>query len=123
MPGSWRKGGWKEKYVVAGKTDGTPLDDDAVYFVLRLDEDPNARIAALVYAASVSLGNGDLAFDIRRRLAALDGGDAADPLTAKRAAISVREIIAWAGLRGADIWDEEGLRDLRREIVEREEGH
>lgn len=42
-----------EKYKVA-KTDGTPCDSDAKYFVLRIDSDPHARAALRTYAYSVS---------------------------------------------------------------------
>jgi hypothetical protein len=42
-----------EKYKVT-KTDGTPCDSDAKYFVLRIDSDPNARAALRTYAYSVS---------------------------------------------------------------------
>ena len=45
-------------------------DPDAVYFVLRLDEDPHARIAAIAYAQSVQRENPQLAIDIREKLAA-----------------------------------------------------
>ena len=66
-------GGWKEKYVIA-KADGSRIDPKAVYFVLRLDKDPNARVAAAAYAASVEeAGNGELARDIRLRLMAYRG--------------------------------------------------
>jgi len=37
------------KYRIV-KTDNTPTDPDAVYFVLRIDTDPAARVALLVYA-------------------------------------------------------------------------
>ena len=50
-----------DKYIVS-RTDGGPIDDDADYFVLRLDTDENARTAAMFYANSVremspALGN------------------------------------------------------------------
>jgi transcriptional regulator with XRE-family HTH domain len=59
----WR-GLWR-KYRVS-KTDGTAADPDADYFVLRLDEDPAARHAALQYAA-VTVDE-DLARDLVARL-------------------------------------------------------
>jgi len=40
------------KYTV-GKSDGTPVDPQAQYFVLRLDTDPHARVAARAYASSI----------------------------------------------------------------------
>ena len=56
-------GGWKEKYVIS-KKDGSEVDSNAVYFVLRLDEDPHARVAARMYAESVREENSELANDI-----------------------------------------------------------
>lgn len=38
-----------EKYVVT-KKDGTPIDPDAVYFVLRVDNDEDALFAAMLWA-------------------------------------------------------------------------
>jgi len=35
------------------KTDGTPIDDDAEYFVLRIDNDPYAREALREYARCI----------------------------------------------------------------------
>lgn len=64
----YKSGGWKNKYVIE-KTDGTPLDSQAVYFVLRLDEDPHARVAALAYAESVASVNPQFSADIKTKLA------------------------------------------------------
>lgn len=44
------------------KADGSPCDPDATYFVLRLDKDPAARAAMLVYAEETD--NEELANDI-----------------------------------------------------------
>lgn len=46
----------------------TAVDSKAVYFVLRLDEDPHARIAAEAYAESVRNENPQLASDIIAKL-------------------------------------------------------
>ena len=46
--GDWCQG-WYDKYTVT-KVDG-PVDPAADYFVLRLDTDPAARVAALAYAS------------------------------------------------------------------------
>lgn len=59
--------GWKQKYII-GKTDGTPVDPEAVYFVLRLDKDEHARKAALAYMDSVSEENPKLAYDIFKKV-------------------------------------------------------
>ena len=40
------------KYKVS-KTDGTPVDPEAQYFVLRLDTDKHARVAIEAYADSL----------------------------------------------------------------------
>jgi hypothetical protein len=40
------------KYIVQ-KSDGSPIDPNAQYFVLRVDTDPAARAALKVYAAYV----------------------------------------------------------------------
>jgi hypothetical protein len=44
------------------KADGSPVDSDACYFILRLDKDKAARIAARTYAAHC--GNDNLRDDI-----------------------------------------------------------
>jgi hypothetical protein len=49
------------KYVIS-KADGSPVDPDACYFVLRLDKDPAARKAARVYAHNC--GNAALEQDL-----------------------------------------------------------
>jgi hypothetical protein len=45
-----------------------PCDPNAVYFVLRLDEDPHAVIAALVYAATIAETNNAFCLDILRKV-------------------------------------------------------
>ena len=58
--------GLHRKYIVT-KTDGSPTDPDADYFVLRIDTDAHARHAARTYARSVQACNPQLADDIHRR--------------------------------------------------------
>ncbi len=90
----YKQGGWREKYHIfkrcedcAGtgivlKQNGIPVhcltcngrgfvptDPNATYFVLRLDEDPHARVAAVAYAQSIQAENPQLAIDIRQKLA------------------------------------------------------
>ena len=61
---SWKEGGLpKDKYVVE-KADGTPVDPEAQSFVLRLDTDPNARVAARAYARSVVRENNQFAQEL-----------------------------------------------------------
>lgn len=48
------------KFEIA-KTDGTPVDPDAQYFVLRIDTDPAARVALLAYAGEM-MKNGEVEF-------------------------------------------------------------
>lgn len=61
--GSYKKGGWEYKYHIE-KVDGSPVDPEAEYFVLRLDKDPHARVAAMAYAESVRRVNYQFADDI-----------------------------------------------------------
>ena len=61
------KKGWYQKYIIH-KADGSPVDPDAIYMVLRLDTDPHAMNAALKYADSCENDNPLLAQDIRRML-------------------------------------------------------
>lgn len=90
----WRNGGWRDKYHVS-KVDGTPCEDGAVYFVLRLDEDPNAKFAALAYAASVEPVNPGFARDIREKTLIGNRGSVilARPLDAEAVALK------WAAAR------------------------
>jgi hypothetical protein len=57
------------KYIL-GKADGSSVDPDACYFVLRLDTDKAARAAMRVYAKAC--GNTNLADDINACLDYLD---------------------------------------------------
>jgi hypothetical protein len=59
----YKHGGWKQKYIIH-KADGRPVDPSAIYFVLRLDEDPHARWAARCYSNSVAVDNVKFATDI-----------------------------------------------------------
>lgn len=61
--------GLRAKYII-GKADGSPVDPKAQYFVLRLDTDPAARIAALVYANCIAVTNPSFADDLRLWVAA-----------------------------------------------------
>jgi hypothetical protein len=54
------------KYTIQ-KTDGTPIDPDADYFILRLDTDKAARLAARRYADVISNINPVLAKELRER--------------------------------------------------------
>ena len=58
-----QKRGVYGKYVIE-KADGSPVDPDACYFVLRLDTDPAARRAMGQYARSVRSTNEELADQI-----------------------------------------------------------
>ncbi len=55
------------KYEVK-KRDGTPVDPEAVYFVLRLDTDPFARLAAWTYVGGCENTYPELARDLRDKL-------------------------------------------------------
>jgi hypothetical protein len=56
--------GLYQKYDVK-KTDGTPVDPNAEYFVLRVDKDPHARKAVRVYASSIRSENPTLMNELR----------------------------------------------------------
>ena len=58
------KQGLYKKYIIT-KTDGTPTDIAAPYFVLRLDTDVHARKALRAYAESVAKDNIQLSHELR----------------------------------------------------------
>jgi len=58
--------GFYNKYKVT-KADGD-TDPNADFFVLRLDTDPHARVAAYHYALSIKEENPNLAFDLQRKI-------------------------------------------------------
>lgn len=58
------KRGLYSKYIIE-KADGSPVDPDAYYFVLRLDADRAARHAARTYARDIESTNPGLAADLR----------------------------------------------------------
>lgn len=62
------KKGWYNKYFIE-KVDGTPIDWDAEYFVLRVDKDKHARKALIAYAESVMEENPKFAADILHKVA------------------------------------------------------
>lgn len=66
--------GLYDKYRVT-KTDGTPCNASAEYFVLNIGTDPHARVAAQAYAVSVHIDNPQLANDIMAWLIELEEGD------------------------------------------------
>lgn len=53
------------KYIVT-KTDGSPVDPNARYFVLRIDTDEAARSAALTYATAIEAADPVLADQLRQ---------------------------------------------------------
>ena len=63
-----------DKYVVT-KTDGSRVDPDAQYFVLRLDTDPAARYAVMQYAAYVGASDPEFADALRRWVTHQKKGD------------------------------------------------
>lgn len=63
--------GLYQKYRIE-KTDGTPTDPKAVYFVLRLDTDLAARRAAATYAHACGEDNPQLAADLLALLQAIE---------------------------------------------------
>lgn len=67
--------GLYDKYEIK-KKDGSEVDPEAVYFVLRLDKDGSARLAALVYATSIEEENPVLASDLKLTLNGLELAEA-----------------------------------------------
>jgi hypothetical protein len=59
-----------DKYTVA-HADGSPIDSQARYFVLRLDTDEHAQKAALAYMESVKGTNPELACDLGAALVSI----------------------------------------------------
>lgn len=59
----YKNGGLRHKYNIS-KNNGDPIDDDAIYFVLRIDKDPHARKALSEYAKSIVFENEILAHDL-----------------------------------------------------------
>ena len=60
----YKKGGLKQNKYIIKKGDNTPIDPEAWYFVLRIDKDPHARVAAMEYAASIGSENPKLAGEL-----------------------------------------------------------
>jgi len=52
-----------QKYHIT-KKDGSPIDSEAVYFVLRLDTDPHAENAIIAYAYGIRNENPELSSDL-----------------------------------------------------------
>lgn len=65
--GAFLSGGWVDKYLIL-RADGSPTDPEAIYFPLRLDNDPYAREAAKLYADRIETTNPTLANDLRRKI-------------------------------------------------------
>ncbi len=55
--------GFYNKYCIT-KRDGSPIDPNACYFVMRIDTDPHARKALRAYIKSVRKENLPLASDL-----------------------------------------------------------
>ncbi|KKM87477.1 hypothetical protein LCGC14_1268540 [marine sediment metagenome] len=91
------------KYILS-KADGSDVDCNACYFVLRLDEDPAAQEAMRVYAAKC--GNRKLANDITRCLDWLD----APPVCTCGGGRDSDEICMFhdGGFFGHPVWRHEG---------------
>lgn len=70
MPGSYKVGGFRSKYEIK-KANGLPIAPEAQYFVLRVDTDPNARVALKAYADAVRAVNQKFAEDLDQWLVTL----------------------------------------------------
>lgn len=63
--------GLYNKYEVR-KRSGEPVDPEAVYFVLRLDTDPVARLAAWTYVYEIRDKKPDLADELQQLLRSME---------------------------------------------------
>jgi len=59
-----------DKYQVY-KSDGSRVDPNAQYFVLRIDTDIHAQVAAMAYAQSIERTDPELADELRDRVIAI----------------------------------------------------
>jgi hypothetical protein len=73
--------GWYGKYIIE-KSDGSPIDPDAEYFVIRIDKDPAARIAARAYAGAIKYKNQQLYKDIITKCSVYENASSAINKTA-----------------------------------------
>jgi hypothetical protein len=64
LESNYKKGGLESSKYQIKKTDGSTMDPNAWYFVLRIDKDPHAKIAAISYAMSVKKDNLRLAIEL-----------------------------------------------------------
>ena len=65
MSENYKKGGLETDRYIIQKKNGEPVDPNAWYFVLRIDKDPHARIAALAYSRSVEQDNPKFAKELQ----------------------------------------------------------
>ena len=66
MTENYKKGGLEHNRHFISKRNGDPVDPDGWYFVLRIDKDPHARVAALAYADSIVSDNPKLSRELYR---------------------------------------------------------
>jgi hypothetical protein len=66
--GSFLREGWNEEKYIITKANGRPVEPGSIYFPLRLDNDPYAREAALLYARLIRKTNPKLADDIEDKV-------------------------------------------------------
>lgn len=64
---SYLRDGFYEKYRLE-KTSGDPIDPNAKYFVLRYDKDPNAVMAVIAYAVSITGKNSQFAQELLQKV-------------------------------------------------------
>jgi len=64
----YKKGGLQKSKYIISKDDGSEVDPEAWYFVLRVDKDPHAQKAAIAYAQSVEEDNPLLAKELMEQV-------------------------------------------------------
>ena len=72
LESTYKRGGLEHSKYIIQKTDGTTVDPEAWYFVLRVDKDPHARVAAIAYALSVRFDNMKLCEELLDAVMAYD---------------------------------------------------
>lgn len=106
---NYKRGGLESNKYLIKKTDGSEIDPNAFYFVLRLDKDPHAKKAAIAYAQSVAKDNITLAMELLNVVMSYNPNEL--QASADWADIYPYEIIDFDG------WDRKNLEDSWYELI------
>ncbi len=86
-----------KKYLIS-KANGDPIDEGAEYFVLRLDTDVHAQIAAICYAHAITPENPELARRIHESVMRLRGYKSLNYKPSQSLFISIHEQLPKSGV-------------------------